>query len=94
MHSVLFVATITSQGSEWEGFIRKVEPKLAKCEGVERLAENIWLLDLQKSVASLAWLVTGAEDRGTVAYRILPFEHAPEWLPVGSDPKTTLDRSV
>ena len=93
MHSALFVATIPPEREIWDEYAGFVLPKLYQCEGVQRLSENVWLLDLQKSVASLGWLVSLAEQRA-IGYGLLPFEHAPEWLPAGFDPNTTQDRSV
>ena len=87
MHSILFVATIPDRGHDWAEFVELATMKLSHCEGVVRLAENVWLLNLQKSVAPLGWLVATAEQKA-VAYGALPFEHEPEWLPAGFDPRT------
>ncbi len=87
MHSVLFVATIPPQTTAWAEFVPLAEDKVPRHEGVAQLAENVWLLNLQKSVAPLGWLVALAEQMG-VSYGLLPFERAPEWLPAGFCPET------
>ena len=87
MHSAMFIATIPPQKEDWGGFVERATAKLSRCEGVVRLAENVWLLNLQKSVAPLGWLVASAEQMG-VSYGLLPFERAPEWLPADFDPST------
>jgi hypothetical protein len=92
MHSVLFVAKIPTQISDWQGFLGTIAEKQRRAKGVLRLAENVWLLDLQESVAPLAWLVSLCET-GEFAYGILPFQDAPQWLPAATDPSTTLAHS-
>lgn len=87
MHSILFVATIPAQPETWAGFAEYAAKKTAENEAVARLSENVWLLNLQKSVAPLGWLVAKAEQAG-IAYGLLPFERAPEWLPAAFDPNT------
>ena len=93
MHSAMFIATIPSQKKDWVEFEERVTAKLSRCEGVVRLAENVWLLSLQKSVAPLGWLVASAEQMG-VSYGLLPFEHEPEWLPANSNPSTILAQNA
>lgn len=92
MHSALFVTEIPKERQDWGDFLASVDAKLKKEKGVQRLAENIWLLDVTQSVASLGWLISYAEARG-IAYGILPFDDAPRWLPAGFDPNTIRDRS-
>lgn len=93
MHSPLFVTEIPKDDDKWRLFVDGVKHKIKNVEGVLRLGENVWLLNLQKSVASLGWLIGHAEGQG-IAYGLLPFENAPQWLPGGFDPKTIQDRSV
>jgi hypothetical protein len=72
MHSAIFVAKVLEKG-----------PREAKAsQRCRAAAENVWLVNLQESVAPLGWLVALSEQRG-VSYRILPFQAAPEWLPAG-----------
>ena len=87
MHSVLFVATIPAQHEAWENFVQYAAKQTAENEAAARLSENVWLLNLQKSVAPLGWLVAKAEQVD-IAYGLLPFERAPEWLPAAFDPNT------
>ena len=87
MHSVLFVATIPAQHETWMTFVEYAVMKIAKNEAAARLSENVWLLNLQKSVAPFGWLVAKAEQVG-IAYGLLTFERAPEWLPASFDPNT------
>ena len=93
MHSAIFVASPIDQRENWGKFLDFSEGKLNKVKGVARLAENVWLLNLQLSFASLGWLVAFAEQQG-VPYGILPFERAPEWLPGGFDPNTIQARKA
>jgi hypothetical protein len=92
MHSMLFVAVIPEDRWEytqqWKAFEGYIEGKLAPLPGIERLAENVWLLDLTASMASLGYLVTGAEGHA-IAYRTLPFDAAPVFLPGGQSPSKT-----
>ena len=93
MHSAMFIATIPPQAKDWDAFVERAATKLSHCEGVVRLAENAWLLNLQKSVAPLGWLVASAEQMG-VPYGLLPFERGPEWLPADFDPSTIWGRNA
>ncbi len=88
MHSVMFVATIPTRVTDWREFLTYADQKLDHAENVLRLSENVWLINLQKSVAPLGWLVSKAEQKD-IAYGLLPFEHAPEWLPDAFDPSTS-----
>ena len=96
MHSVLFVVSIPKfrqSPNGWDDFVTQIDVKLKDSTNFLRLAENVWLLNLQKDVAQLGWLVSHADKRG-FAYGILPFERAPEWLPAGLNPKTIQGHSV
>ncbi len=93
MHSVLFVATIPAQRHDWSEFVERAIQKLETAKGAIRIAENVWLLDLQQSVAPLGWLVSLAEQKG-VLHGLLAFEHAPEWLPASFDPMPIQGRNV
>jgi len=92
MHSALFVAQISEFSKDWANFLHKAKVGLRKFPNVSRLAENVWMVNLQENPAPLAHLVSAADALG-VAYGILPFQHAPEWLPVDFDPKTIRVRS-
>lgn len=86
MHSALFVAQVDGK-ADWQDFLTKAKVGLRTYPGVSRLAENVWIVNFQESPAPLAWFVCAADALG-VPYGILPLERAPEWLPVGLDPKT------
>lgn len=92
MHSVIFVARVVRERSDWTEFLAEVAKKTEKNSHVLRLAENVWLVSFHQSPAGLAWLTTLCEQRG-IAYGILPLADEPQWLPAGLDPKTTLARS-
>ncbi len=92
MHSALFAAQIPQTSKTWSEFLMKSKVELRTFQNVSRLAENVWLVNLKENPAPLAYLVSAADALG-VPYGILPFEHAPEWLPVGFDPKTMRGRS-
>ncbi len=87
MHSALFVAQLPKTSRTWREFLMKSTVELRIYPGVSRLAENVWLVNLQENPAPFAYLVSAADALG-VPYGILPFEHAPQWLPAGFDPKT------
>lgn len=88
MHSVLFVATETEKHTDWEDFLRAITVKIAKSQGVERLGEAVWLVNFQADAAPLGWMISEASRRA-ISYRMLVFPNAPQWLPVGFDPKPT-----
>jgi hypothetical protein len=96
MHSALFVAvdpTDRTKVQNWRGFLSYADSHTDPTKGAERLAENVWLLNLQVSLAPLGELIACAEAQ-TISYRILPFERAPEWLPVVPDPTSTLGQNA
>jgi len=86
MHSVIFYAKLTNQRTDWSHFLAYVDKKTEKDSSVVRLGENVWLLNLSERPAALGWLIGAAEQHG-IAYGILPFAQAPEWLPASFDPK-------
>lgn len=92
MHSALFVAQIGRDRKKWSDFLRSAKVGLRTYPNILRLAENVWLVNFQESPVSLSWFVCAADDH-EVPYGILPFEHAPEWLPAGFDSSTILARS-
>jgi hypothetical protein len=98
MHSALFAveAPADNQSPAWQNVnglwgqpLRSDQPSaLDDKETVQQLAENVWLVNFQMNPAALATLIYGAE-RFRLSYKILPFEHEPEWLLGGSYPNTT-----
>ncbi len=91
MHSVLFVAQIAKD--RWSAFLDEAKVELMKSPDVSRLAENVWIVNLQKNPQPLGWLLSAAYV-ARVSYGILPFEHEPKWLPGDFDPKTIQGRNV
>jgi hypothetical protein len=86
MHSAIFVATEIPQRTDWENFLTVVATKLKDARNIERLSENVWLVNFLISPSALAWLIALADQRG-VDYKILQLDAAPQWLPV--DPNST-----
>ena len=91
MHSALFVASIPRDLHAWEQFTLGIDAQLKNAKDVTRIAENVWLLHFQESISPVGWLIALA-DRQEIAYGLLPFERAPEWLPAGFDPDTIRGR--
>ncbi len=87
MHTAVFVASLTSKTLDWTAFLEGVDGKLKQAKGVVRLAENVWLLNLQESVEPLGVLIYFAQSKG-IAYGVLALERAPQWLPGGFDPSS------
>jgi len=84
----MFVATIPDlEKGNWDAFLADIFSKLRTAKGVERLAENVWLAEFASEPTSLAWLVVSAE-KSHIAYRILQFADAPQWLLAGYHPTT------
>jgi hypothetical protein len=85
----------SSSNTTWQTFMAIVDRlKGAKPDtlhtqpGVERLAESVWQVNFRENPAALARLVEAAVSM-KLTYRILPLADAPQWLPVGFDPKPT-----
>jgi hypothetical protein len=87
MHSALFVASIPSDRGNWGMFLAMADAKLKNDKDALRLAENVWLLNAKNSISSVGNLIATAIEI-QVSYGIVAFEHAPEWLPGGFDPRT------
>jgi DNA transposition AAA+ family ATPase len=89
MRNAIFVAVIPTQTNEWRGFLADATQKLTAYQGIKRLAENVWLIDLQKSRPALRILSELADSLGISAGTLL-FEYAPAWLPADFDPTPLL----
>jgi hypothetical protein len=72
--------------------IRATAAPLDAQKGVQRLAENVWLLNFQEHPETLAALIDAAV-RHQLPYGILQLDPAPQWLPASFDPMTIQDRS-
>jgi hypothetical protein len=92
MHTALFAASSVSIDLQaWGYFVAFIDAKLKHAKNVQRLAENVWIVNVQDGFGPLAWLVSFAEDR-KVPYGILPFDDEPQWLRGGIDPKAIQGR--
>jgi hypothetical protein len=87
MHSMLFVVAVptdnTTMSQSWQmyrGFIGYATNNLEPFSGVERLAENVWLVNMRIDPLPLALLGSAAHQHG-IGFRLLPFAEAPQWLP-------------
>jgi hypothetical protein len=87
MHSIIFVAVIPEQAADWSMFLDALEPKAKRTKGVDRLAENVWTINLQKDPTLLGWLIALCDQKG-IPFRILPLECEPKWLPLSVGPNT------
>jgi hypothetical protein len=91
MHSAIFVAATPDDShqerAKWGVFLSGVQSKLKDPKNPLQLAENVWLANVRQSPASLAWLVSLAENQ-SIKYGLLSFDDEPQWLPAGFDPKT------
>jgi len=82
MHSAIVVVTWSPDHYEHQNlmsFWATIEPDQAATP----LAEQVWLIDVQKSPAAFARFVDACE-RHRFSYRILAIKDAPQWLPPGS----------
>jgi hypothetical protein len=87
MHSAIIVVEPprSYQDEIWTTFLTAIWPSKSS-QGVEQLADHVWLIDVQKSPAVFARFVDSAE-RQKLSYRILAIEGAPEWRATGFVPK-------
>jgi hypothetical protein len=96
MHSMLFVGTMPTDQmvhspawQAWRAFSAYAANRLQQFADVERLAENVWMVNMRADPLPLALLVTGAHDH-SIGYRLLPFADEPQWLPAASGSTSTL----
>ena len=88
MHSALFVAELHRSHPSWSPFLSNVHEKTQQIEGIARLGENVWLLDLTTSVEALGVLIYQSHIL-EIRYAIIPFDEKPQWLPASYSPTTT-----
>jgi hypothetical protein len=64
MHSAIFAVDMPpeSDRQKWIRYLAVVGPKIERA-AVERIAENVWQVDFQKSPAALAHLIAAADHR-------------------------------
>jgi hypothetical protein len=82
MHSAIFAVDIPPDPDrqKWLRYLAVVAPKIERA-AVERIAENVWQVDFQKSPAALAHLIAAA-DQQTLSYRILALAAEPQWIEI------------
>lgn len=86
MHTAIVAIEMPKEDEKWLAFLNTTGD-LTKRHSFQTLAANIWQIDFQASPVDFAQLIVAAARLGLV-YRILPFDAAPQWLPVGNNPKT------
>ena len=82
MHSAIFAVDMPpdSDRQKWICYLAVVGPKIERA-AVERIAENVWRVDFQKSPAALAHLIAAA-DQQNLSYRILALAAEPQWIEI------------
>ena len=82
MHSAIFAVDMPPEPErqKWFRYLAIVAPKIERA-AVERIAENVWQVDFQKSPAALAHLIAAAE-RQNLSYRILALAAEPQWIEI------------
>jgi hypothetical protein len=82
MHSAIFAVDMPpdSDRQKWIRYLAVVGPKIERA-AVERIAENVWQVDFQKSPAALAHLIAAA-DQQYLSYRILALAAEPQWIEI------------
>jgi hypothetical protein len=82
-----------TSNTRWQAFVAAINgvasPKprhLSKEDGVSALAENVWLVDLNKNPSALARLMYHADGFG-LPYGVLQLEEPPKWIPGSFDPR-------
>jgi hypothetical protein len=81
MHSFIFRADKPESQGVWEKYLKQVNGAIRPDDTVAQLSENMWQVDKTKSPRALGYLIAFADEL-QVSYRMLPFEHEPQWLPV------------
>jgi hypothetical protein len=94
MH-MLFVATVPLSRTtadqtfqSWQGFAGYASNTIQPMSGVERLGENVWLLNMSIDPLPLCLLGSAARQHG-IAFRLLPFPDEPQWIPAKTIAATT-----
>ncbi len=88
MHSAIIVAEPPQTDADkqrWQQFASMIAPLKAR-DGVEELADNVWLIDFQCAPSALARLIYAGEQH-QFSQRILPLPEQPKWLLLDSKPK-------
>jgi hypothetical protein len=82
MHSAIFAVDMPPdpERQKWIRYLAVVAPKIERA-AVQRIAENVWQVDFQKSPAALAHLIAAA-DQQNLSYRILALAAEPQWIEI------------
>jgi hypothetical protein len=99
LHNAIIVVQMPEQhhssaaNQAWQAFLARVDKltsakldPLDKQRGVERLAENVWMVNFLQNPAALARVIEAGLAMKLV-YKILQLDVAPQRLPVDSNPK-------
>ena len=57
MHSMLFIATVIPGRHDWAAFLEHVDQRIGQTEDVDRLAENVWLVNMKTAATAFGELV-------------------------------------
>ena len=82
MHSAIFAVNMPlgPARQRWLRYLAEAAPKIERA-AVERIADNVWQVDFQKSPAALAYLIAAAEQHA-LSYRILALAAEPQWIEI------------
>jgi hypothetical protein len=82
MHSAIFAVDMPqeTERQRWYRYLGLVAPRIERA-AVEKIAENVWQVDFQKSPAALAYLIAVA-DQHDLSYRILALPTEPQWIQI------------
>src|SRR6185437_8849318 len=99
MHSAIVVINMPEESHigtaspTWNAFIADVDglrqqkvDQLYKQQGVQLLAQNVWLVNFQQNPSAFAWLIVSAK-RHNLHYGILQLNDPPQWNPEAFVPK-------
>ncbi len=80
MHTAIFAVDMPqeTERQRWFRYLGLVAPRIERA-AVEKIAENVWQVDFQKSPAALAHLIAVA-DQHHLSYRILALPAEPQWI--------------
>jgi hypothetical protein len=84
MQKVIVVVEMPDDQQPWLAFLA-ASGTVPGNEAIEKLAENVWQIDFQKSPTTFAKLVDAMKRFGLPG-KILPLGAESQWLPVDSNP--------
>jgi hypothetical protein len=62
----------------WQNFLLNIPQRLQPSEGIERIHDNVWLIDLEIGLRSLSTLIEQSALRN-IHIRLLFLEESPDW---------------